>query len=145
MLKFSIDYFTLDWLGYSQPIFSFLDASYYLNLAPAAFPPALIASLVFINLYWLLQFSAFLSGKQLSNTIANIRKFVFIFARNVLFLPLFNVVLGVFGCQTMDPFRQCFGNYGLQMQIITLVSFVIFALFLAAQTYFNFEFLPSRK
>jgi len=35
----------------------------------------------------------FLLGKTYSNPVANVRKLIFIFTKNILFLPLFNIVL----------------------------------------------------
>jgi len=84
----------MEWLGYQQPVFSFLDASYYLNLADISiFPIVFISALVYMNLYWIVQLSVFVTGQGYSNTAANLRKFMFMFSKNVLFLPLFNVVL----------------------------------------------------
>ena len=94
VLKFSIDYFTLNWLGYNQAFFSYLDLSYYLNLASAnTYNLTLIVCLVFMNLYWIVQVFVFMLGKTYSNTLSNVRKFIFIFTKNILLLPLLNVVI----------------------------------------------------
>lgn len=94
ILKFSIDYFTLDWLGYSQPIFSFLDASYYLNFAnSSAYQLAFLLSIAYMNIYWMLLLFLFVADRQLGPLGMNIKKFVFILNRNVLLLPFFNLIL----------------------------------------------------
>jgi hypothetical protein len=94
ILKFSIDYFTMDWLGYTQPIFSFLDASYYLNFASSStYQLVFILSIVYMNLYWIVLLSFFLVGKKYSTLGQNLKKSAFIISRNLLLLPFFNLIL----------------------------------------------------
>jgi hypothetical protein len=71
-----------------------LDLSYYLNLAGAqTFNIVLVVSLTFMNLYWIIHVLIFLAGKTLSNAQSNARKLVFMVTKNVLLLPLLNVVI----------------------------------------------------
>lgn len=94
ILKFSIDYFTTDWLGYSQPIFSFVDVSYYLNFTNSdTYQLIFMLSIAYMNLYWMVLLFFFMVDKKLSNLALNIKKFVFVVNRNLLMLPFFNIVL----------------------------------------------------
>jgi hypothetical protein len=63
MLKFSIDYFTIEWLGYNQPIFSFLDISYYLKFVDLHTAEIItVGAILFMNIYWVVPFIRFLAG-----------------------------------------------------------------------------------
>jgi len=94
VLRYSIDYFTANWLGSITPIFSYLDLSFLLSYASTSVQQiAFVLALVFMNLYWIIPFTLFLSKKEYSNVAMNVQKFVFIVAKNVLFLPLLNIVI----------------------------------------------------
>jgi hypothetical protein len=94
ILKFSIDYFTMEWVGYQQPIFSFLDASYYLNFSSSnTYQLVFLLSIAYMNLYWMVLLFFFMAGRKLGSIGLNIKKFVFIVNRNLLLLPFFNLIL----------------------------------------------------
>lgn len=53
-LKFSIDYFPQYWFTAQQPLFLYLDLSYYFNFLPnSAFIGICVLFVVLINLYWI--------------------------------------------------------------------------------------------
>lgn len=94
LFRFSIDYFTSTWLGDPQPIFSYLDLSYYLRFASQnACSITVIVSLIYMNLYWLVHVVIFFADKKLSNIALNVKKLIFIITKNLFFLPLLNIVL----------------------------------------------------
>ena len=94
MLRYSIDYLTPNWLAQTTPIFSYTDLSYYLTYASPAVQQLIFAlAVVFINLYWILPLSLFLSRREHSNWGMNLQRFLFILTKNVLFLPLLNIVI----------------------------------------------------
>jgi hypothetical protein len=93
-LKYSVDYFTPQWVGAYRPVFSYFDLSFYLaNSSAFVYQSALIAAIVLMNAFWVVQLSMFLLGKEYSNRAANVRKLILIVTKNVLFLPFVNVVL----------------------------------------------------
>jgi hypothetical protein len=84
----------MDWLGYSQPIFSFTDLSYYLNFTNSNTSQLIfMLSIAYMNLYWMVLLFFFLVDRKLGNLGLNIKKFVFIVNRNLLILPFFNIIL----------------------------------------------------
>jgi hypothetical protein len=63
MLKFSVDYYTMEWLGYDQPIFSFLDVSYYLIFVDSHTSDIItVVAILFMNIYWVVPFVRFIAG-----------------------------------------------------------------------------------
>ena len=136
----------MEWLGYTQPIFSFLDASYYLNFASAAtYQLVFIVSIAYMNLYWITILSFFLTGRKYSTLGLNLKKFVFIVNRNLLILPFFNLILNMYNCNANIMLRRCLANYNVPLQAIAIVSFALFALLTLAQTFFNFDFIAHKK
>ena len=95
LLKFAVDYFPIYWMGSPQPVFLYLDLSYYFNLvSPAVFFNLVLLWMVVINLYWMLPLLLFLYGvERSSDTLNNFCKALFLLFRNVLLLPAFNVFL----------------------------------------------------
>ena len=95
VLRYPIDFFTIDWLGYYCPIFSYFDLSFYLGFVGDTFQQvALVLALLFATLYWAVPLSLYLAKHSISNTGMNFRRIVFLVTRNLLYLPILNVVLG---------------------------------------------------
>jgi hypothetical protein len=138
VLRYSIDYFTLNWLGYYAPIFTYLDLSFYIKfVTPTTQQIIFSLALLFLNIYWILPLSLFLSGRTLSNLQQNIRRFMFIVARNLLFLPLLNIVLSQFS-NVVDPFHTQYPTPSIILQFLAVISFTVFFIFLTAQSFLNF-------
>ena len=51
----------------------------------------------------------------------------------------------MYGCTAKAAFRQCLGPIGTGIQVCYIASFMCLALFMGAQTFFNFLFLPHQK
>jgi len=53
----------MEWLGYNQPIFSFLDASYYLIFVDSKTSDIItVVCILFMNIYWVVPFVRFITG-----------------------------------------------------------------------------------
>jgi hypothetical protein len=60
LLKYSIDYFTLYWLGHEQPVLVHLNAAYYSKFeSELAQRVLLYLAVAFMNIYWLAHFLLF--------------------------------------------------------------------------------------
>jgi hypothetical protein len=94
MLKFPIDYFSSDWFGYFQPIFSFLDLSYYQKyMSENAFQTMLIFVVSLITVYWMTLFALYLVKYKFGETTANVRRLALLLMSTVLYMPVLNTVL----------------------------------------------------
>lgn len=94
MLKFCIDYYSLSWFGSIQPIFLYLDFSYYLgSVSESSYQLVLILALIYMNLYWLITLSLFIMGKKMSTVTQNMKKVFFLLSKTILYMPLLNIVL----------------------------------------------------
>lgn len=94
MLKFPIDYFSSDWFGYFQPIFSFLDLSYYQKyMTENGFQTVLIFVVTLITVYWMALFGLYLVNYKYGETAANIKRFLLLLVSTVLYMPILNTIL----------------------------------------------------
>jgi hypothetical protein len=94
LLKYSIDYFTLYWLGREQPILVHLNASYYsIFVSELVLQMMLYIAVAFMNIYWLAYFLLFKYEVKLSATGQNMKRILFSVTKNVLFLPLITIIL----------------------------------------------------
>ena len=94
ILKYPIDCFTLEWIGETQPIFSYMNLGYALNSASdEVYKHTIIGTILFMNAYWISQVILFGCGFQWGRVGGNIRKLTFLIIKNVFFLPLVNTVL----------------------------------------------------
>lgn len=94
MLKFAVDSFPLYWVGSAQPVFLYLDLSYYFTfLSPTAFFRLALLFMVLINLYWMLPLLLYLYALQRSHPISQLCKALYLLFRYLLLLPAFNVLL----------------------------------------------------
>ena len=94
MLKYSIDYFSHKWIGREQPIFSYLDISFYsISMSQNIKEIILYLTLTYITLYWLVQLIVFLYINELPNLAQNIKKGVFMVTKYIFFVPFFGTIL----------------------------------------------------
>jgi hypothetical protein len=94
MLKYSVDYYPAYWFGNNQPVFLYLDLSYYFNYVSAnAYFGSLVAIIAIINLYWIAPLFLHLNQIERTNPVNNLLKMVFHLFKSVLVLPLINSLL----------------------------------------------------
>ena len=107
MLKYSVDYFTPIWIDKEQPIFSYLDPSFSLRLfKPNTRDIFLYFTFSYITVYWLLPLVMFLNDVKRSNLALNVNRMVFLITKNVLLLPMLQIVLSLFVIN--NPYSQSF-------------------------------------
>lgn len=94
LLRFAIDYYTQDWLGYDQPALCYLDLSFYFrSIAPNNHHIVIAVAIAYMTIYLLTRLIVFLRGKASSNIALNLLRLYFIVTKNLLFIPLVNSVL----------------------------------------------------
>ena len=107
MLKYSVDYFTPIWIDKEQPILSYLDPSFSLKLfTPNIREIFLYFTLSYITLYWMLPLMMFLNDVKRSNLALNANRMIFLITKNVLLLPMLQIVLSLFVIN--NPYSQSF-------------------------------------
>ncbi len=94
ILKFPVDYFSINWFGYNKAVFWYFDISYYIqNMSVNGYQSVLIFTLTMITLYWMVCITLFLTKYKASETIANVRRLILLFVSTIFYLPILNIIL----------------------------------------------------
>ena len=95
ILKFPIDGLSDKWTDKEQPLFSYLDLGYAFNgVETESYQSVLAAAIIFMNAYWLFHLVIFATGFEWGRVSSNARKLFFLITKNLLFLPLLNLIVG---------------------------------------------------